>query len=260
MSSNSRGAEAGYELIDLRPTPSTSSPSRSISHSLPTDNEDVYGVSRLTRQVTPGRYDETSAWLISCQDRQTTGDPHGSDIGEFLIRSHLSRNDFQTFLRINGSIPKPHARVYSTDGWIELGEERPNWKLDRKVSRALETLKRDLRVRQTTCGDLSESSRAVWSWLDSAKQSGLKAQMTLPSTSPSLVQSPKYRTPPILIDHLADLRDDTHDRRTQWAARVISDWLDATVVDGDIERRQEIRELQREREATIKAFVEWWHV
>jgi hypothetical protein len=41
---------------------------------------------------------------------------------------------------------------------------------------------------------------------------------------------------------------------------VISDWLDATVVDGDMERRLEVRELQREREATIKAFVEWWHV
>jgi hypothetical protein len=231
-----------------------------MSHSLPTDDDDVYGVSRLTRQVTPGRYDETSAWLISCEDRQTTDDPHGTDIGEFLKQSNLSRDDFKTFLRVNGSIPKPHARVHNTDGWIELGEERPNWKLDRKVSRALETLKRDLRVRQTTCGDLSESSRAVWSCLDSAKQSGLKAQMTRPSTSPSLVQSPKYRTSPILIDHLSDLRDGTHDGPTQRAARVISDWLDATVVDGDMERRLEVRELQREREATIKAFVEWWHV
>lgn len=263
MASNHPADDFEYELIDLRATRSTTSVKQGPSRpkSLEMGEDDVYNLTRLTRQLTPGVYHQTSTWLVSCRERQTADDPLGIDIGEFLKQSHLSGQDFQTFLRINESIPEPHDKAYSTDEWIELKEERLDWKLDRKVSWALQTLQRDLGSRGDH-GALPENTTGFRTWLDSATQIGLKARMTItsPTNAPSLFDSPKYRTSQVLIDQLADLRDGTHDIRTERAARVISDWLDATVVAGDPERRQELKDWPEDRRKVVDAFEAWWAV
>lgn len=247
-----------YELIDLHTTPPTASlkaaPSR--SEPLPKEDDDVYSLTRLSRDG----YHDTSRWLVWYHERQTTDDPHGTDIGEFLQKSHFSVDGFQAFLRSSGSIPRPHEKVYNTEGWFELGEEQPDWKLDRKVSWALKTLQKVLGSRQSEYEEESEYTNDFRSWLNSATQIGMKARMTSSTDTPSLFDSPKYRTPQILIDQLANLRDGTHDIRTERAARVISDWLDATVVAGDPERRQHLKDWPEDRRRVVEAFEAWWAV
>jgi hypothetical protein len=233
----------------------------------PSTAGEVYSLERLSRSAIPTTAFRTSLWLFPFPEDRIAEENHDPpNVGDFLSRSCLFQEGFKEFLKASGTLPTDFwSRRYDTGEWSELGqsmEERTG--LSTHAYCALKQLRRDIVRRRSHSGEETPEAY-VDSWIDAALHQGHKANVPSPDLT-SLVQSHRYRVPPILIGYLSTLRLG-NDAKSQKSARVVSDWLQADVIDGDADQRQ-WRQDRDERmtvdrlkaEKSRKVLTEWWHV
>lgn len=233
----------------------------------PEGEKGEYSLERLSRPALSNGDSPSSLWMPIFSPRNTANLEH-PDVGASLAASCLFKDDLKAFLRATGTIAMATKfRDDDTKDAIEMSEDAVSHaSMTEDVAYALRNLIRDINHHPAEEGEASEELRSVRSYLFMATQQGLKARLQSPSSARSPIQTPRYRISPTLLEYLAVLRSGG-DTGAAISARVISDWLQADVVDGDADRCQRRIErtawlLDEERKAleTDAIWHDWWAV